>query len=278
MPQSESPGRTAYVRLVADAGDGAGAGLCTVAVMADRDEGAGGVLAPAFTERARGAPNVVQASTPNAMRAASRSRTDEPWRNPTSPLRTCATTARSSCAQQAAQATQAATTRRHSASRGMGRQACPSPPASGLPTITTSTAGTAVNANKVATAAPTTSRIRCGLPTWVLLPTCRADGDGVGQGRRLRRGLAHRGQTASAGGRQRRSHGRGPAHALAPARARDLHGEVGVPRPHHRDLHGARPGESESPRGLERGVEVALGLRAVGRHKGCGGRGRGRRR
>ena len=75
-----------------------------------------------------------------------------------------ATTARSSCAQQAAQATQAARTRTHSASRGSGRQACPSPPASGLPTTTTSTAGTAVNASRAATTAPTTSRIRSGRP------------------------------------------------------------------------------------------------------------------
>ena len=62
--------------------------LWKVVVMADREERARGALAPAFAERASGAPNVVQASTPNAMRAASRSRTDEPWRTPTSPLRT----------------------------------------------------------------------------------------------------------------------------------------------------------------------------------------------
>ena len=37
-----------------------------------------GVLAPAPGASARGAPKVVRASTPNAMRAATRSRTDEP--------------------------------------------------------------------------------------------------------------------------------------------------------------------------------------------------------
>ena len=70
------------------------------------------------SESARGAPMLVSASTPMAIRAAIRSRTDASRRAPTSPLRTCATTARTSWAQQAAQATQAATVSTHSASRG----------------------------------------------------------------------------------------------------------------------------------------------------------------
>ena len=94
----------------------------------------------------------------------------------------------------------------------------------------------------------------------------------------LRRGLADGGQAAPAGVGQRRGHGGRPAHALVPARAADLHGEVRVARPDHGDLHRTRPGEAELVRRLERGIEVALGLRAVGRHRRArcgGGRGRG---
>ena len=75
---------------------------------------------------------------------------------------------------------------------------------------------------------------------------------------------------------KRRRHRERPAHALAPVRAADLHGEVRVPGPDDGDLHGTRPGEPVLVRRLGRGVEIALRLCAVGRHRAIGARRRRR--
>src|SRR5271163_4033904 len=174
MVQSVSPGWTAYTRADCVA-KGVTVPCWSGAAMEELGPLAIGELAPAPAANDRGVPKLVRARTPNAIRAATRSRTDEPWGGPTSPRRTCTTTARRSWAQQAAQATQAARTRRHRASRGSGRQACPRPPARGLPTMETNTTGTAVNASRAAQAAPTTSRVRCGQPRGDALATGGAD-------------------------------------------------------------------------------------------------------
>ena len=115
---------------------------------------AAGVVAPAPEGRARGAPTLVSASTPTAIRAAIRSTIEALRSAPTSPRRTCSPTARTSWAQHATQATHAAKTKMHSASRGTGCHVCPRPPDNGLPTTRMSTAGTAVKASSAATAAP----------------------------------------------------------------------------------------------------------------------------
>ena len=128
---------------------------------------AAGAAATATTARRRGAPRrrrqhqggagARRASTPTAMRAATRSSGDIMPSGRISPRRTCTTTPRTSCDAQAAQATQAASASAHSASRGAGCHECPRPPDSGLPTTSTRTAGTAVKASSAATTAPTTS-------------------------------------------------------------------------------------------------------------------------
>ena len=64
--------------------------------------------------------------------AAIRSMTDAPLWALTSPLRTCATTARTKLREQAAHAAHAARASRHSASRASGRQACPEPARQGI--------------------------------------------------------------------------------------------------------------------------------------------------
>jgi len=199
-------------------------------------EGATVVLAPAPDASTSGVPAVVSASTPTAMRAAIRSSGVTMPSGRTSPRRTCTATPCTSCEVQTAHAIHAASASATSASRGAGCHECPSPPESGLPTTSTRTAGTAVNARTAATSAPTTSAARWDRrdPSWRpgrgrrvrALATRRPDRDRVRERSRLRCRLAYRGQAAPAGVGQRGGHGRGPPDVLRAAGTADLHGQV----------------------------------------------------
>ena len=156
--------------------------------------------------------------------------------------------------------------RTHSASRGTGRHACPSPPAEGIADHDDEHGRDGGEGEQGGDArAPTTSRIAAEAPGCrrvyppagpiVMVYVSEVDSDD---------GSRHRGQAVPAGVGQRRRHGGRPADALA-RRSGQLTSMVRYVVPDHTTeiSIAPAPGEPELVRGLQRRVEIALRLRAV---------------